>query len=166
MYLRATRFGDLEVADQDILQLPEGLVGLPHLKRFVILDLAEQAPFRWLQSVDEPGLGFLIAEPGLFDPDYNLALDAHDLRGLAVRAAAELSVFVLCTRRGPWSATTGNLLGPIVVHTESRRGRQLIVEDAGYSTHAPLRQTAKEAAGERQLAAHAGADPVLHESGV
>ncbi|MBM4118586.1 hypothetical protein FJ251_12795 [bacterium] len=166
MDLRGTRFGNLEFTEQEVLELPEGLVGLPKLKRFLILDLAEQAPFRWLQSLDEPAVGFLIAEPGLFDPTYSLALDDHDLRGLAVRSATELTVFVLCTRRGAWSATTGNLLGPVVVHTETRRGRQLIVEDAGYSTHAPLHQVAKEAAGGRQFAAHAGAEPILRESGV
>lgn len=166
MDLRGTRFGDLEYAEQEVLELPEGLVGLPQLKRFLILDLSDQAPLRWLQSLDEPAVGFLIAEPGLFDPTYSLALDEHDLRGLAVRSVAELSVFVLCTRRGSWSATTGNLLGPVVVHTETRRGRQLIVEDAGHSTHTPLHQMSRETARERQLAAHAGAKPVLRDRGV
>jgi flagellar assembly factor FliW len=164
MRLTGTRFGAVDYEERDVLQVAEGLVGMPQLQRFLIMEFAEQAPFRWLQSVDEPSVGFLIADPVLFDAGYNLALDEHDLRDLEVSAPEEITVFVLCTRRGPWSATTGNLLGPVIVHTAARRGRQIIVEDAGYSTHAPLRKALRVPGESRQRAAGAGAEDSVRES--
>jgi flagellar assembly factor FliW len=164
MRLFGTRFGTVDYEARDVLQLAEGLVGMPQLQRFLIMEFAEQAPFRWLQSLDDPAVGFLIADPVLFDSGFSLALDEHDLRDLAVNAPEELTVFVLCTRRGAWAATTGNLLGPVIVHTRARRGRQIIVEDAGYSTHAPLRQALRMPGEGRQRAAGAGAEESVRES--
>lgn len=163
MRLSGTRFGTVDYEERDVIHLAEGLVGMPQLRHFLIMEFAEQAPFRWLQSLEDPGVGFLIADPTLFDASFNLALDEHDLRDLEVNAPEDLSVFVICTRRGPWSATTGNLLGPVIVHTGARRGRQLIVEDAGYSTHAPLRKALRAAGEGRQRAAGAGATDSLRE---
>ena len=164
MRLFGTRFGTVDYEEQDVLQLSEGLVGLPQLERFLVMEFAEQAPFRWLQSLDDPAIGFLIADPVLFDAGFNLALDEQDLRDLDVSAPEDLTIFVLCTRRGPWAATTGNLLGPIIVHTTARRGRQIIVEDAGYSTHAPLRKALRVPGADRQRAAGAGAEDGVRES--
>ncbi|MCB1162117.1 MAG: flagellar assembly protein FliW [Candidatus Krumholzibacteriia bacterium] len=139
MQLTGTRFGAMEYREQDRITLPEGLVGMPNLRQFLIADFEEKVPFRWLQSVDDPSVGFLIAEPALFEPEFSLGLTESDLRGLDVSDPEELGVFVLCTFRGSWQETTGNLMGPVLVHAGSRRGRQVIVEDSGYSTHEPLR---------------------------
>jgi flagellar assembly factor FliW len=139
MQLTGTRFGAMEYQEQDRITLPEGLVGMPDLRQFLIADFEEKVPFRWLQSVDDPSVGFLIADPVLFAPDFSLGLTESDLSGLAVSDPEELGIFVLCTFRGSWQETTGNLMGPVIIHAASRQGRQIIVEDSGYSTHEPLR---------------------------
>lgn len=138
MELTGTRFGDFQYEAEDILWLPEGLVGMPRLTRFLILDFEADLPLKWLQSIEEPAMGFLVADPRLFQPDYSLHLSRCDLGDMAVTDPADLVVFVLCTYRGDLEETTGNLLGPIVVHAGSRRGRQIILEDRDLSTRVPL----------------------------
>jgi flagellar assembly factor FliW len=138
MELIGTRFGSFSYEEQDLLELPEGLLGMPELIRFLILDFEEGLPFKWLQSVDNPKIGFLIADPRLFRPDFALGLNSQDLGELEVRSVDELVVFVICALKGELESCTGNLLGPIIVHAESRRGRQLVLEDGSYSTHEPL----------------------------
>ncbi|MBN2169793.1 MAG: flagellar assembly protein FliW [Candidatus Krumholzibacteriota bacterium] len=138
MELIGTRFGDFHYEDKDLLRLPEGLVGMPQLTRFLILDFEADLPLKWLQSIEEPAMGFLVADPRLFQPDYSLHLSRCDLGDIAVMDPADLVVFVLCTYKGELEETTGNLLGPIVVHAESRVGRQIILEDRDLSTKVPL----------------------------
>jgi len=138
MELTGTRFGDFTYEEGDLLRLPEGLVGMPQLTRFLILDFEAELPFKWLQSVEEPAMGFLVADPRLFQPDYSLHLSRCDLGYMVVTDPADLVVFVLCTFGGDLREATGNLLGPIVVHAESRVGRQVILEDRDLSTKVPL----------------------------
>jgi flagellar assembly factor FliW len=135
MELSNTRFGTITYEEQDLIHLPKGMVGMPEMVDFLILDFEETTPFKWMQSLDDATMGFLIADPLLFNPDFSLALDKEDFSGLKVDSPEDLAVFVICTFRGKWSETTGNLMGPIIVHAEKRLGCQIIVEDASFSTH-------------------------------
>ncbi len=138
MELVNTRFGTINFEEKDLIQIADGLVGMPDMTRFLILDFEEETPFKWMQSADDASLGFLIADPVLFNPDFNLVLGEVDLRDLEVNSPADLAIFVICTFRGEWAETTGNLMGPIIVQVEKRMGRQVIVEDSSYSTHEPV----------------------------
>ncbi len=138
MELSNTRFGTITYEEQDLIRLPKGMVGMPEMINYLILDFEESTPFKWMQSLDDATMGFLIADPLLFNPDFCLALNEEDFAGLEVDAPEDLAVFVICTFRGKWSETTGNLMGPIIVHAEKRLGCQIIVEDASFSTHEPV----------------------------
>jgi flagellar assembly factor FliW len=134
MILRGTSFGDIDYAEDDLIRLGEGLVGMPGQTRFLVLDFEGETPFKWLQSVDDAGIGFLITEPALFRPEYALTLEPQDLQDLQAESTEELVVFVLCTYRGDLRETTGNLLGPVIVNARTRRGRQVVLERAPYGT--------------------------------
>ncbi len=150
MELHGSCFGTIGYEEKDLLEIPSGLVGMPNLTRFLILDFEEQLPFKWLQSADEPSLGFLIAEPQLFRSDFALALAKEDLQDLDVDSLEDLVVFVLCTYRGDLEETTGNLLGPIIVHAGKRVGQQIIIEDGGFSAHESLTREEDEPKEEKE----------------
>jgi len=135
MELSNTRFGTIEYEEKDLIHIPEGLVGMPDMVSFLILDFEEETPFKWMQCTQDANRGFLIADPLLFNPEFSLALGEDDLRDLEVNSPDDLAVFVICTFRGKWSETTGNLMGPIIVQVEKRLGRQVIVEESSFSTH-------------------------------
>lgn len=138
MELSNTRFGTIEYEEKDLVHIPDGLVGMPDMVSFLILDFEEETPFKWMQSTQDANRGFLIADPLLFNPEFSIALGEDDLRDLDVGNPDDLAVFVICTFRGAWSETTGNLMGPIIVQVEKRLGRQVIVEESSFSTHEPL----------------------------
>ncbi len=138
MELSNTRFGTINYEEGDPILLPKGMIGMPDMVNYLILDFEDETPFKWMQSLDDPTMGFLIADPLLFNPDFSLALSEEDSEGLQVNAPEDLAVFVICTFRGKWSGTTGNLMGPIIVHIDKRLGCQIIVEDASFSTHEPV----------------------------
>ena len=127
--LVGTRFGTVEFEGEEVLQIDGGLVGLPDLCRFVMFEAKPGSPFSWLQSLDDPSMAFLVAEPGRYVPDYEgkVALRCPEIGDAVVLATASVPP-------GKPRDTTLNLSGPIVVDAQTRRGRQMVIEDAAYTT--------------------------------
>ena len=53
-----------------VISLPLGLLGFESLKNYLLIASAEEAPFCWLQVVNEPSLAFLVVSPFEVDPGY------------------------------------------------------------------------------------------------
>jgi len=130
-----TRFGTLEFNEDDIVTLAEGLVGFPNLTRFLVLEHKPGSPFRWLQSVDEVATAFLVANPSHYVPNFELALpDAHVARLGLTPDTATLVFTTVTIPHGRPDDMTLNLAGPIVINLETRRGRQVVLENEAYTT--------------------------------
>jgi len=121
------RFGVLAVAEDSVLTLDAGLVGFPDARRFVLLDHRPGSPFKWLLCVDQPELGFAVADPQDLVPGYAPPLE----RAARLLATAPEDVVVLALVHIPREPTEifVNLLAPVVVDARTRRGRQLVLED-------------------------------------
>lgn len=134
MTLTGTRFGDLEVAEQDTIAFPDGLIGFPTAKRFVIICPKAESPFRWLQSLDEPALAFLVTDPANYVPDYAPEISLGAARRLALNEETpRLLLTTVNIPRGKPEAMTLNLAGPIVVNAETRTASQIVLEDGAYT---------------------------------
>jgi flagellar assembly factor FliW len=140
MDIQSTRFGTLSVDDERIIEFPSGLLGFPEHKRFALIQTGEENYFFWLQSVDEPNLAFVVADPAIFFKGYEVPLrdeTRQELR-LADEEGAErfLQVFVICNKVGEW--LTGNLLGPLVVNAGNRLAQQVVLTEKKWTTRQPL----------------------------
>ncbi len=62
MLVNTTRFGTIEIEDKELITFPWGVPGFESLKRFVLLEY-KNGPFQWLQSVEEPGVAFVVCAP-------------------------------------------------------------------------------------------------------
>jgi flagellar assembly factor FliW len=130
------RFGTLEVAPEDLLSFPEGLVGLGG-SRYVVVRTDENSPFAWLQSADDEDLALPITDPWEFFPEYVLELTDE------ATAAAQLPddgsgvrVWVTVRAAGQLADFSANLRAPIVVH--GGRGTQVINQAGDAPVRAPL----------------------------
>ena len=63
MQIETTRFGTIDVAEEQLFHFPMGLLGFSSQKRYVVLDHAPDSPLKWLQSVDDGSLAFIITDP-------------------------------------------------------------------------------------------------------
>jgi len=140
MDIQSTRFGTLSVDDERIIEFPSGLLGFPEHKRFALIQTGEENYFFWLQSVDEPNLAFVVADPAIFFKGYEVPLrdeTRQELR-LGEEEGAErfLQVFVICNKVGEW--LTGNLLGPLVVNANNRLAQQVVLTEKKWTTRQPL----------------------------
>lgn len=137
--IQTTRFGEVEVEDQSIILVQGGIIGFARYERYMIIEHKSESPFFWLQAVDSPDLAFVIVDPCLFMPDYNLTLSEPILADLKAQESQEVAVHVLVTiPHGRPQEMTANLLGPLVINTQAKLARQIIVDDERYSHRHPV----------------------------
>ena len=134
MLIQTSRFGEIEVEENQIINFPSGLVGFSEDRKFVIREDDAAAPFLWLQSVDSNGLAFVMIEPHVSVSNYELELTQEHLNKLDAKKIEELRVFVLVTMAKEIKDVTINLQGPLLFNLEKRLGLQFIITDGKYST--------------------------------
>lgn len=127
------RFGAIEVEPADTVTFPEGILGFPNSRRYVVIQHTEDSPYRWLQSLDEGTLAFLVTDPGLFVPDYAPEMPDRDAEALKLDANTPQLVYTIVTiPSGNPREMTLNLAGPLVINAAERLGRQIVLEDKAY----------------------------------
>lgn len=130
MKCTSTRFGSFEVRAESILTFPSGLLGFPEQQRYVILDHDTEAPFKWLQSVDEPALAFVILDPTLFHPGYQIDVPTDALAEIRAREREDLALVVILTiPSDDPGRITANLRGPLVISHMTKLGKQLVLSE-------------------------------------
>ena len=134
MLIQTSRFGEIEVEENQIIDFPSGLVGFSEDRRFVIREDDAATPFLWLQAVDNNGLAFVMIEPHFSVSNYELELTQEHLNKLDAKNIEELRVFVLVTMSKEMKDVTINLQGPLLFNPEKRLGLQFIIPDGKYST--------------------------------
>ena len=141
-----------EAAAFSLLAFPEGLtfveqglLGLEHLRRFTLEAYAEDTPFYWLRSEEEPDMAFLVMEPGYFIEDYAFDLADETLQALQIEQPEDVGVLVLLSIPENPLAMTANLLGPIVYHRKQFLGKQVVLDPETYPLQYPVLQEADDA---------------------
>ena len=140
MQVQSSRFGSFEIEDSRTLNFSQCLLGFPDSSTYVVVEV-EDTPYIWLQSVEEADVAFLATSPFLFFPSYDLELGSEEQATLDVDDVGQIEVLTLLTvhRAGEMPETiTANLLGPIVINTESRKALQLVLDHPDYSPRVPL----------------------------
>ena len=138
MLIQTSRFGEIEVEDNQIINFPSGLIGFSEDHRFVIQEDEAAAPFRWLQAIDNEDLAFVMIEPHVTISNYELELTKDHLKKLNAEKTGDLSVYSLVTMSKKMEDVTINLQGPLLFNLEKRLGLQIIVQDGRYSTRHSL----------------------------
>ena len=140
-------FGSIEYREEDIVQFPSGLPGFEEESQFLAIEPPINAPVTFLQSVQRPSLCFLAVPIEGIVPDYQLDITREDLETLGLgterqpRMGDEIRCYavILVAENG---TVTANLLAPILINPENRRGVQAIRVDAVYSHQHPLTEAA------------------------
>jgi len=136
--LFTSRFGEIDIEEDKLINFTQGLLGFPDVKRYIVLDHPNNPdiPLKWLQAIDDPDLAFVITDPLLFYPDYNPEIDEHDLKGLNITEAEDCGIISIVTiPHGEPEKMTANLQGPVLVNLRTREGKQIVLESDKY----PLR---------------------------
>lgn len=140
MDVRTTRFGIVQIAEDKVIEFPKGLLGFSQYKRYCLLEPGEDSCFFWLQSVDEASLAFVVTDPSFFVPDYSVPIRPEQMEELDMSRLEEAQVFVIVNKVD--QHLTGNLQGPLVINTLTRRGEQMVLAEKRWTTRHTLMKVA------------------------
>ena len=146
MKIITRRFGEVEIDPATLITFPNGILGFPNAKEFVLLDPNSKSPLKWLQSITEPTLAFVITDPKLFKDDYVVNVFRKDLEDIQVKDPENVLIWVIVTVPRDPSKMTANLKGPLLLNTENMVAKQMILEDQDYDLKYQLIADEKSAA--------------------
>ncbi len=147
MIIQTRNFGPLDIDESKVLAFPKGILGFPKSKQYILLGTTEGAVFGWLQSVDEPDVGFVVGNPFPLAQHYSFRITPGQCRDLGSDKTPRVQLLAIVNKVG--NALTMNLQGPLVINMDNRIAAQFVMGDAKWNT----RHTIKVL--EQEVTAHA-----------
>lgn len=141
-----TRLGRRVINTDKVIHFPHGLIGLENEREFILLQIRPEAPMLILQSVHNPLVGLLVADPYSFMNEYRVVASEAEMQQLQVERLEEAAVLVTVSiPAGRPQDAVLNLTGPIFINHQTRIGLQAPQNSEGpaqFSMHAAREKTA------------------------
>ncbi len=132
MKLETKNFGSIEVQDNEIITFKNGIPGFEDKTRFTLIGNEENEAFLWLQSIDDGNLAFVLLDVGGIMPEYNPKIDTNQITEIG-NVDNNLLVYNIVVIPEKAEDMTVNLKAPIVINTNSKQGKQVIVNNDDYA---------------------------------
>jgi flagellar assembly factor FliW len=131
--------GQVTVPENHVITFPSGLAGFPAEHRYALLNDHLDAPFYYLQCVDNPSVAFLVVDPASLVPDYRPKNGATALKELEAQSPEDLQVLVTLTLPpGRPQEMTANLMSPLLINPKLGLGKQVVIDKPHYSHQYPV----------------------------
>jgi len=139
MIVKTARLGELVIEARNIIRFDPGLLGFENLTNYVLVDIAEIPDFKWLQSIENTDLAFLLVDPFTVKKGYCVELNDDVVAKLDISAPEDVLVYTIVNvpKSGFKDATT-NLVGPVIINWTKKKGKQMIFERDNNSIKYPL----------------------------
>ncbi len=119
----SSRFGSLEIASEQAIEFPRGLIGLGGLT-YALLDRNPGSGFLWLHSLEDPHLALPVVDPRQFFHPFVLDLAAEDRERIGAPDPAAAQIYVTVRTAPNPADTLVNLRAPLIVW--ERQGHQVL----------------------------------------
>jgi flagellar assembly factor FliW len=129
------RFGTVEIATEDVIEFPFGLIGLGGL-RYALIDRNPGTGFLWLHAVDDPALALPVISPYQFFSGFALEIAPEDRERTGIEDTTSATLYVTVRATPNPLDITANLRAPLVIL--EGRGYQVLNMDEDASLQAPL----------------------------
>jgi flagellar assembly factor FliW len=157
MIVNSIMLGEIEVDNNQIIRFEHGMPGFEQLKAFIMIQPEPELPFSYLLSIEEAEVVFLLTNPFVFYPGYDIDLTEQVLEELRIQDENDVQVWSVVTMKDDIRLATLNLLAPVVINTREVNGQQVILHNTPYMTKHPLvvgsmeSQSSQTAAGKDSL---------------
>lgn len=135
MKVKLPHAGEIEIADEEMINFTQGPPAFEEYTKFFIIDPEEENyPFKLLQSAEEESLGFILTDPFIFKPDYDFELNEETLQELQIEDASDIVVYVILVIPDKVEDISANMAAPVIINAKKRLARQVILDDSDYQT--------------------------------
>lgn len=123
-------FGEVDINENTIINVPNGIIGFEDTKRYTLLSPLGEGVFpMWLQAVDSTEPCFVVYDPWQIYPDYKFEIDDEMQSTLDASEDDALQLLAVAIVPDDYKKTTINLRCPIIVNTKNNIAGQTILED-------------------------------------
>ena len=138
MKVQSSRFGTIELDDQEVIRFPAGLIGFPDETSFVMLRPKPESPIAWLHSTQTSWFALPVVSADVLQADLTGTISEATKASGLVSSDEPYAVMAVLNAPGAGVPASVNLMAPIIVNAETRQGAQLLLESSNYSTQEPF----------------------------
>lgn len=125
------------------IYMDEGLFGFEEYHNYSLCS-SDYDPFMWLHCNDEKAVSFLVVDPFIFRPDYEIDIDDDYLKKIGISQPQDVIIMAVVTVPVDGSPVTANLRGPLVINKINGKAMQVILNDSKWSTKHDILQESLE----------------------
>lgn len=130
MIINTRDFGEQEIAEENILNFPNGIYAFEDQHRFVMLSPLGNDVFpAWLQSLDNESLCFIVFDPEQIVTDYSVTADAESVKAIEKAPGTSIRYLSLAVVPEEYKNTTINLKSPIMINADKMLAAQIIAAE-------------------------------------
>lgn len=121
-------FGEIEVNENEIIELDEGMLGFELLKKYVLIT-DEEIFLEWLQSVEEE-ISFAVVDPFLVTKAYEFEIPQSVLDKLEIKNIEEVAIRTVVIIPEDLRKIRTNLQAPVIINTKNKKAMQILLDDS------------------------------------
>jgi len=130
MKINTRDFGEMEIDDSTVINMPQGIMGFEQTKRYTLLSpLGEDTFPMWLQSVDGKEPCFVVYDPMLIYPDYSFEISDEEQNAAGITQGTPYRCLAVAIVPDNYLDTTINLKCPIIVNTKDNLAVQVLISE-------------------------------------
>lgn len=130
--------GEVHVHEDSIFEFATGIHGFESHHRFALVPAAREGLF-WLQSLTSRDVVFLLIDPFVASPGFELDLGATERASLQLDNPMDVLVLAIVTLpAGHEDAPTANFRGPLVLNARKRVAAQVMSAVQGHEVRTPI----------------------------
>ena len=136
MKVMSSRFGTIELDEQQVINFPAGIIGFPDETSFVMIRPRPESPIAWLHSTQTSSFALPVVSAEALETDIgDTVFEASQAAGLV---ASDEPFAIMAVLNASGARASVNLMAPIIVNAETRQGAQVLLEGSNYSTQEPF----------------------------
>ena len=140
MIYKTRDFGEREIPDSKVIIFKQPIFGFDDYKRYTLIfdeEIGDQIV--WLQSLEEPGLCFLLFNPSQFEDFYKPEITEENEKLLGT---GDYVCWTVLSLKEDFEASTVNLKSPVIINSTTGVAAQVILEQ-DYPVRHPIMEGAK-----------------------
>ena len=133
MEIMTRDYGTIEIDATSIISFDEGIIGFGNYHDYVLLDCNDEpSPFRCLQSTEDSSLAFMLLDPYIVRPDYEVEINDGAANRLSIDDNDDIAIFAIVVIPDDIKMMSCNLKAPIIINARVKKGAQCIIDKGEY----------------------------------
>jgi len=148
MHIQTKFHGELKIEPNQNWHFPKGIPGFEDENEFALLPIEGNHTFQVLQSKATPDTAFIVANPYTLVEDYTFNIDEPTIDLLNINNEQDVFVLGVLSLKEPFESSTINLQAPLIFQSNTKKAKQMILNDNSFSMRHPIGSQVKATEGQ------------------